>query len=64
METVRQLRDGEELVLCEDSTPASFRLDDLDPRAETVERRLRALSARAPEALRRPPREERRAEIP
>ena len=55
-EKVRQLCDGEELVLCEEQVPSSLEAADADPRAATVERRHRALAERRPEPPRRPAR--------
>ena len=53
-ERVRQLCDGEELVVCEELEPSSLTVEDADPRARMVERRHRALAERRPEPAPRP----------
>lgn len=51
---VRQLADGEELVLAEEFFEARQGLGKTDPRAGTLERRHRALSEAAPPPTRKP----------
>jgi len=51
---VRQVADGEELVLAEAFFEARQGLSKTDPRAATLERRHRALSEAAPPPTRKP----------